>query len=144
MWKNIYDSILQSCTGITWTQFMHDNGAIGTTVRNKFFSSMYPYAGIYLLFFSIITCIVYYYYFNARFGNYYTQKIYYWNMFINSLLIGLSTFITGKVVLGAFICPTTPHVIWLSIINFFYGAILFFGISILIKWKSPMAKRTPF
>lgn len=144
MWKLLYDKLLQWLTSIPWAEFLKKHGAIGRTFRDRVYQDMYSYAGIYLLLISVISCIIYYYYLNSRFGNYYSNKSWCWWMFINSFLIALTTFITGKVIFGSFICPTTTHVIWLSIINFVYGLLLFFIISILVKWKSPMAKRTPF
>ena len=143
MWKNLYDEFLQRLT-VPWAEFIQKFASCGRTVRDKFFSDVYPWAAFWLIAFSIVVCVFYYYYLNTRFGKYYSKKSYFLIMFINSLLIAIVTFINGKIFLGAFICSATTQILWFSIINFLYGAILFFIISVCIKWKSFMGKRTPF
>lgn len=143
MWKNLYDGFLQKLTS-TWAEYLQRFTTCGRTVRDKFFSDIYSWAALWLILFSILSCAIYYYYLNAKFGKYYSRKSYFLTMLANSLLIAIATFISGRVILKSFICPTTTHLIWISIINFLYGAILFFLISIVIKWKSYMGKRTPF
>ena len=143
MWKNIYDSLLQKLT-TPWAEFLQKYSSCGRNVRDKFFSDIYSMSGLLLFLFSVLICCFFYYYLNARFGKYYSKKSYFLTMLINSLLIAIITFVTGKIILNDFICPTTIRILWLSIINFIYGAVLFFIVSVCIKWKSHMGKRTPF
>jgi len=143
MWKSLYDGFLQKLT-TPWAEFIQRFAACGRNVRDKFFSDVYSWAAFWLIILSLLICVFYYYYLNGKFGKYYSKKSYFFTMFINGLLIAIATYITGKNILGEFICQTTTHILWLSVINFLYGAILFFLISLCIKWRSFMGKRTPF
>jgi uncharacterized membrane protein len=143
MWKNIYDLLLQKLT-TPWAEFIQKYSSCGRNVRDKFFSDVYSLSGLWLILISIIICCFFYFYLNGRFGKYYSKKSYFFTMFINSSLITIATFVTGRIILHDFICPTTTRILWLSIINFFYGIIWFLFVSACIKWKSYMGKRTPF
>jgi hypothetical protein len=77
-------------------------------------------------------------------------------MCVTSLVIGVSTFLVAKSLVSVFLIPITPLILWLSLINAFYGVLLFFivsifcqGVAILCRRMfsldlSPMASRTPF
>lgn len=144
MWKSIYDSLLQALTS-PFATFIHSYGDCGRKVRDKFYTDIYPTIGLELFLITILILLIYYYYFNFRFGKYYSKVTYFTVLLINSLLVGVITYITAHSYLNKMICPVSSHLIWISIINFIYAAILYFLLSISIfKWLSPMGKRTPF
>lgn len=143
MFKSLFDDPLQSITS-SWALFLHKYGDVGKSVRDEFYMSMYPFAGFVLVIFSIISCLIYYYHMNRLFGDNYSKRTYFTTLIVNSLAIGIVTFTKARLLLKSFTCPTSPHIVGLALINFAFGAFLFFLISCFIKWNSPMGKRTPF
>lgn len=155
MWKNLYDSILQILAG-SWAKYLSANGAPGRLVRETFFNSIYPYSGLILITVSLIATLLFYFYFNRRFGRYYKLKCWFLWMLLSSLIISFSTFILTKSFLSSFLCPTSLLIIWQSVINLLYGFILFFVLSLIFQAiaiivrklfsfdMSPMGSRTPF
>lgn len=155
MWKNLYNWLLEMVTN-PWAYFVTKHSAQGRLVKDIFFASIYQYAGFILLTVSVVSCMLYYFYFNRRFGRYYTRRWWVLWMFSTSFLIGFSTFLVANSMLSAFLIPTMPLVLWLSLINAFYGIILFFFVSLICQGiailgrrifsfdLSPMASRTPF
>lgn len=143
MWKNLYDFLLQSLT-VTWAEFIQKNKSCGTLVRNNFQSKVYADVGLYLIVSTLIVTLFFYYYLNSKFGRYYSLKSWFIALLINSLLIGLLSYYATKSILDNPICDVSRHILWISIINASYAAILFFIVSIIFKIKSPMGKKTPF
>ncbi len=143
MWKNIYDSFFQILT-IPWNEYLQKYTDCGKLVMDKFYISIYPLSGVLLVVSTLLLCIIYYYWFNLRFGKFYKRKSYFFFMIINSFVIGLISFIVAKSYLAKFNCTVTSQYLNFGVINFTYGAVLFFIVSILIKKWSPMGKKTPF
>ena len=155
MWKYLYDAFLQKLTS-PWASFLTKFAKQGRLVRDVFFNDVYQYSGIILSAVCIISCLLYYFYFNKKFGKYYTKRSWFKWMFVTSLVIGVLTFFVGRSCVSSFLCPTTPLIAWLSVINFLYGLVLFFIISLVCQLiaimvrrlfsydLSPMASRTPF
>ncbi len=155
MWKNLYDTLLQTLT-TSWASYISSYSRQGRLVRDSFFNEIYQSAGAILVIVSLISTLLYYFYFNSQFGRYYKIKSWFKCMIFTSLLIGLATLIIGKSFLGSFSCPTFSLIMWLSIINILYGIILFFLLSVICQLfailvrklfyhdLSPMASRTPF
>lgn len=155
MWKSLYDSILQTLAG-SWAKYLSTNGAPGRLVRETFFNTIYPYSGLILIAVIIIATLLYYFYFNRRFGRYYKLRCWLLWMLLSSLIIGITTYFLAKSYMSSFLCPTSLLVIWQSVINFFWGIILFLFLSIFCQLVviavrkifsydlSPMGNRTPF
>ena len=155
MWKFLYDALLQLLTS-PWASYLTKFAKQGRLVRDVFFNDVYQYSGIILFSVCLISCLLYYFYFNKRFGGYYKKRTWVKWMISTAVIIGLLTFFVGRSSLISFLCPTTPIVAWLSFINFGYGIILFFILSLLCQLiavlvrrlfsydLSPMASRTPF
>jgi hypothetical protein len=155
MWKYFYDAFLQFLT-TSWASYLTKNAAQGRLVRDVFFNNIYQWSGIILFLGCLLSCLLYYFYFNKRFGSYYTKRSWFKFMFITSLLIGIVTFLVGRSFVSSFICPTAPLVAWISVINFFYAIFLFFILSVICQLVavsirrlfafdlSPMGSRTPF
>lgn len=155
MWKSLYDSLLQWLTS-PWAEYLNKNASQGRLVRDILFNDIYQYSGIILLSICLISCLLYYFYFNKRFGKYYKRRTWAIWMVITSIIVSLFTFIIGYSSLSSFLSPTTHLIAWLSVINFFYSLILFFILSIICQLVSilvrrlfsfdisPMASRTPF
>jgi len=155
MWKYFYDSLLQYLTS-PWASFITKNTAQGRLVRDSFYNSIYQNAGFILFSVCLISCFLYYFYFNRRFGRYYSTGSWLKWLFITSLIIGILTFFVGRASLNSFICPTMPLIAWLSVMNFIYSIFLFILSSVLCQLVaisvrrltpydiSPMGSRTPF
>jgi hypothetical protein len=143
MWKNLYDSFLQSMT-LTWADFMRINHSNGRLVRDNFQNKIYPEIGIYFIFVTVVMALFFYYYLNARFGRYYTLKSWLLILGLNSGIVWLVTYLRAKTILQGHVIDVSKQLLWIGIINAVYAALLFFVISVLIKWASPMGKRTPF
>lgn len=155
MWKSLYDALLQRLTS-PWAEYTNKYAKQGRLVRDMFFNDVYEYSGIILFSISTISCLLYYFYFNKRFGCYYKRRTWSKWMVITSILVGVVTFIIGYYSLTSFISPTTHLIAWLSVINLFYSLILFGILSSICqlvatavrRWFSydisPMASRTPF
>ena len=155
MWKNLYDSLLQILAG-PWAKYLSENGAQGRLVRDTFFNSIYPYSGLILIGITLIAALLFYFYFNNRFGKYYKVRTWFLWMLFSSLIIGICTFILSKSFLSSFMCPTNLLIIWQCLINLLYGLILFFVLSLVIQAiaiiirklfhidLSSMGSRTPF
>lgn len=155
MWKSLYDTLLQLLTS-PWAAYMNKYDKQGRLVRDIFFNDVYQYSGIILLSICSISCLLYYFYFNKRFGSYYKKRTWVKWMFTTALLVAILTFFVGRSSLSSFLSPTTPLIAWLSLINFIYSIFLFFFISIFCQLAavlsrrlfsydiSPMASRTPF
>lgn len=155
MWKSLYDGLLQLLT-IPWAEYLNENKRQGRLVRDTFFNEIYGWSGLVLLLVILISCVLYYFYFNRRFGRYYSLGTYFSWMIISSLLVGITTFIIARSFANDFISPTWSLVTWISFINIFYGVIMFFIISIVCQTiailvrkvlsidLSPMGSRTPF
>ena len=143
MWKLIYDKVFQLLT-IPWTEFIQRNADCGSNLRDRFYMDIYQSSGLILFIVTIIICFLYYYYFNNKFGNYYRKKTYFSFMITNSLVIGFFSYIIVKSNLSKLNCATSSQYLSIILINFLYGLILFFVISIIIKWWSTFGKRTPF
>jgi hypothetical protein len=143
MWKDLYDSFLQSMT-VSWAHFMAQNSSAGRVVRDDFQNRIYADAGLWLLVLSIGFSVIYYYYLNRRFGRYYSLGAWFVLLFISSLSVWLATWIRTRAILQDPSIDVSRQVLWMGLINAFYGAILFFLLALVLKWASPMGKRTPF
>ena len=155
MWKTLYDSLLQFLAG-DWAKYLADNKAPGRLVRDTFFNSIYPYSGLILIGITLGSTILFYFYFNNRFGRYYKVRTWFLWMLISSTIIGIFTFILTKSFLSSFICPTTLLIICQSLINLLWGFVLFFILSLVLQAMaiiirklfhidlSSMGSRTPF
>jgi magnesium-transporting ATPase (P-type) len=155
MWKILYDAVFTFFTS-PWAPFITKYTAQGRLVRDAFFANVYQYSGIILFSVCLISCLLYYFYFNKRFGSYHLKRTWFKWMIITSLIIGVLTYFVGRSFVSSFIIPTKPMMLWLSFINFFYGIFLFFIFSILCQLVailvrklfsydlSPMGNRTPF
>lgn len=154
MWKSLYDALLQLLTS-PWAAYMNKYDKQGRLVRDIFFNDIYQYSGIILFSTCIISCLLYYFYFNKKFGSYYKKRTWVKWMLSTSLLVGILTFFVGRSFLSTFLSPTTPLIAWLSVINLVYGIFLFLFLSIICQLIavlirklfsydiSPMASRTP-
>lgn len=143
MWKTIYDQFLQFLSS-SWALYIQQNASSGRAVRDKFYSSIYMDAGLLLMFTTFLGCILYYYYFNLRFGKYYTFGSWIKYALLICFVLAMLTYLTAYYRLNDLNSPTGYHTLFISLINFLYGLILFFVFSCLMKWGSPMGKRTPF
>jgi peptidoglycan biosynthesis protein MviN/MurJ (putative lipid II flippase) len=155
MWKYLYDGVLTFFTS-PWAPFITKYAAPGRLVRDVFFTNVYQYSGIILFTVCLISCLLYYFYFNKRFGNYHLKRTWFKWMIITSLIIAILTYFVGRSLVSSFIIPTNAMIIWLSAINFVYGIFLFIIISIFCQLAaiitrklfsydlSPMGYRTPF
>ena len=155
MWKYLYDALLQFLTS-SWASFLTKFANQGRLVRDTFFNEIYYYSGIILLFGCLGSCLLYYFYFNKKFGRYYFKKTWLKWMITTSFFIGLITFFVGKSFVSSFLFPINPLLIWMSVINFTYGLLLFFIFSLICQViaivvrritpydLSPMGSRTPF
>jgi hypothetical protein len=143
MWKSIYDSFLQLMT-VSWAEFIKKNKSTGSAVRDNFRINIYPEIGLYLIAISLALTLFYYYYLNLRFGKYYKQRAWFVILTVNSLIVGTITYLRADKLLDNPVIDVSKHLLWISLINAIYAAILFFIISLIIKWSSPMGKRTPF
>lgn len=155
MWKYIYDDILQLFTN-TWAYFLSKYSAQGRLVRDEIQNTGYQQSGILLVIICLLSCLLYYFYFNKRFGRYYSKQVWFLWMFSTALSVAVATYLSVNSLLKPFVIPATPLVAGLSIINFFYGLILFFILSLIFQLisivirrifaidLSPMASRTPF
>lgn len=155
MWKYLYDALLQLVTN-PWAYFLTKFGKQGRLVRDIFFNDVYQYSGIILFSVCTLSCLLYYFYFNKRFGRYYKKRSWVKWMVVTSIIVALLTFIVGRSFVSSFLFSATSLVVWLSVINFFYTLFLFFFISIICQLfailirrifsydLSPMASRTPF
>jgi hypothetical protein len=143
MWKFIYNKIFQLFT-MSWTDYLQKSGECGINVQEKFETYIYQTSGFVLFGFTISFCVLFYYYFNLKFGNYYKLKTFLIFMLLNSSIIGIFTYIIVRSNLSKFSCIFSGQYLSFSFINFLYGMILFFIISIVIKKWSPMGYKTPF
>lgn len=143
MFKHLFDSLLQGMT-VSWAEYIQKNTDSGLAFRDMFYENLYRDAFFLLLFVSVLTTFIYYLYLNANFGTYYSLKWYFFLMLTNSCVIFIASQLILYYSLKRFNCPTGPHIFSLSVISFVYGLITFFIISMLLKWFSPMGKKTPF
>ena len=143
MWKSIYDSFLQLMT-VSWAEFIRINKSTGRIVRDNFQSKVYPEIGLYLIAITLVLSLFYYYYLNFRFGKYYKKRAWVVILILNSSVVGIVTYLRANNLLDNPVIDVSKHLLWISLINALYAAILFFIFSLIIKWKSPMGKRTPF
>lgn len=142
-WKSLYDSLLQFLAG-SWAEFTKGCGSAGRIVRDNFQKNVYPGIGIYLFVITIIFILFYYYYLNSKFGRYYSIKSWLFALLSNSSIVFLITYLRTKAILDSPVCNVSKQILFISIINAFFAAILFLILSFISKWRSPMAKRTPF
>lgn len=143
MWKSLYDSFLQLMT-MPWAKFIQDKKSCGRIVRDSFQNKIYGEIGLYAIAIAVFFSVFFYYYLNSKFGRYYAFKSWVVTLLLTSVLVGLATYFGAKNILDNPICDVSMHLLWISIINAVYAGVLFFAISLVIKWKSPMGKRTPF
>lgn len=142
MWKLLYDQLVQLLT-IGHAQYVQRYETAGRGVRNMLYTSTYLNAGVVLVATSLTVCVLYYYYFNMRFGRYYSSASWFRFAIINMVLTAVVTFLIVHNDLGKMSIPVKGYYFSLTLINIVYSIILFFIISMLIKWKSPMGKRSP-
>lgn len=142
MWKALYDIFLQSMT-TSWARFLTENKTVGKSVRDNFQNRIYPEIGLYMIVITFVSCLFFYYYLNLKFGRYYSALSWFIALSVNSVLVGIVTYRVGKKMLGGPPIDVSGHLLWISIINSIYAIGLFFLLSAIMKWKSPMGKRTP-
>lgn len=142
-WKNLYDSFLQSLTS-TWGEVLRTCGSEGRLIKDNFQNKVYPDIGLYLAGVTLITVLIYYYYLNAKFGRYYSIWFWFLTLLSNSIIIFLITYMRTQSILNSPVCNINRHILYISFINAFFAALLFFIMSLIVKWKSPMGKKTPF
>jgi len=155
MWKYLYDALMQFFTS-PWASFLTKYAAQGRLIRDAFFNSVYQCSGIILFLVCLISCLLYYFYFNKKFGNYYTKGTWFKFMFWTSFIVGVLTYIVGLQFVHLFLPPTWALLFCISVINFVYCLFLFFIFSIVCQLVSigvrrltsydlsPMGSRTPF
>lgn len=143
MWKALYDEALQSFT-MRHAQLIQKYGTPGIKVKDTLTTSTYQDVGTLLIIITLIACITYYYYFNSRFGRYYSTGSWFKFMAIAAVFVAIGTLAVVVGDLSKSTVPVKNYYFWLTFINIIYTAFLFFIISLLIKWGSPMGKRTPF
>jgi len=155
MWKNLYDGILQSLHK-NWAAYIAEYASQGRKVRDTFFNEVYPYSGLLLFGICLLSCLLYYFYFNKRFGRYYSLRTWFSWLLVTAGLAGMLTFWTGLSSMSPFHCPTSLMITYMAIINTLYALFLFFLFSLLCQTAaimvrrlspydiSPMASRTPF
>jgi hypothetical protein len=155
MWKAIYDYLLTFFTD-SWASFLVKNPTQGRLIKNIFDNSLYGTSGFILLFFCGVACLLYYFYFNKKFGRYYSGKSWAKCMFLTATLVFIATLINGYFKLHTFITPTLLLYGVLSLINFVYSIFVFTIFSVICQLVaiavrrltpydiSPMASRTPF
>lgn len=132
MWKNLYDSLLQLFAG-DWAKYIAENKAPGRLVRDTFYNSIYPYSGLILIGITLLAAVLFYFYFNNRFGRYYKVRTWFLWMLVTSVTIGICTFILTKSFLESFICPKTLLIICHSLINLFFGLVVFLILSLVLQ-----------
>lgn len=142
-WKSLYDSFLQLLSG-SWAEVMRRCGSSGRIVRDNFQNNVYPDIGLYLAGITLISVFFYYFYLNVKFGRYYSIRFWFLTLLLNSIVIFFITYLRTKSILDSPVCNINKHILYVSLINAFFAAILFFIISLIVKWKSPMGKKTPF
>jgi hypothetical protein len=143
MWELLYDGPIQGTT-TPWRDYIHQYKSCGRMVQNHFQSSIYSWIGLELVAISFVFMLLYYYYFNYRFGRYYAMKSWIVTLSFNSITVALATYLTANSVLDNPICSVSTQLLWITLINALYAAVVFTLLSVLFKWWSPMAKRTPF
>jgi len=143
MWQKLYDSFLQFMT-VSWADFLRMNRSAGRAVKDSFQYKVYPEVGLSLLVIGGMFAFFYYYYLNARFGRYYSVKSWLVMLFISSIVVGVVTYLRTKSILDGPSIDVSQQLLSLSLINTIYAAFLFLLMSLIIKWYSPMGKRTPF
>lgn len=143
MWKIIFDNFFQTLN-LPWSQYLQKYTECGRSVMDSFYYNIYPTSGVWLIIISLIFCFLFYYYFNYRFGRYYTIKWYIVFSVLNCFFVFIVTFGIAYFNLHKFSCVIFSLYLIFGLINSLYSALIFFIISILIKWWSPMGKRTPF
>jgi len=159
MWKILgkflYDYLLQ-LTVIKWPEYLQENKALGSQVRAIFYKDIYSWGTIILISITLISTLLFYLYFNKKFGRYYSIRSWFTWLLVTSVIIGVITYLVGSSFLSSFTVPITLLMVWLSIINMFYAMVLFLMLSIILqllaifvrkafsKDLSPMGSRTPF
>lgn len=143
MWKLFYDGPIQTAT-MPWSEYIQRYRSCGSTVQGNFQSNVYSLIGLEMVVISLVFALIYYYYFNYRFGRYYSGKSWGFTLALNSVVVAIATYFTTSAILDDPLCGVTSQTTWITIINFLYAGLMFFIFSIIMKWKSPMAKRTPF
>lgn len=144
MWKRLYDGPLESFT-VRWSSFINasDDTAFAEELRRIFTTDVYSYAGYTLLLVTGICCYLYYYVLAKKPGYYF--KLRYWLLFmgISAMIVLAATYFLSASELKKFSSLRPPSFAWnLAVINTLYSLVLFWIISVFIKWGSP-AKTTP-
>lgn len=142
MWRSLYDPLLQALTA-TWAAFIRSNSSDGKEIQDLFREKIYPEIALILVLVVVSFGVFYYYYLNLRFGRYYSIKTWWAILGIASIVAGIITYWKAHKILDNPLVDVSNHLLWIGIINAVYAAILFFIFSLMIKWRSPMGKRTP-
>lgn len=159
MWKDLgkflYDNLLPLLT-TKWPDYIKDNKGLGRMVRETFINEIYPLGSILLISITLVSTLFFYFYFNKRFGKYYSLKSWFSWLLFTSVIVGLATSLMSFYQLKTFNVSTTSFSIWIGVINMLFAMILFFGFSMLFQILSilirkifnydlsPMGNRTPF
>jgi len=143
MWKSLYDALLQALT-VSWAEYIRSSSSAGKMIRDNFQHNIYPDIGLIFLVVATVFGVFYYYYLNFRFGRYYTNRTWWFILGLSSITSGLITYWKVKTMLNNPIVDVSHQLLWIGIINAAYAGVFFFMVSLLIKWFSPMGKRTPF
>ena len=144
MWKSLYDGFLQAVS-TKWTLFIAQASEqdIALKVRNTFNNDIYPSVGVMLIAVTLFFCLLYYYGLNNLPGYYFKIKYWFLFMLISVLSIAFLTyFLSSNEVKMFSIVKPQKFITALVMVNMFYSIILFYILSICIKWITP-AKTTP-
>jgi hypothetical protein len=139
----LYDFALEKVT-TSWSNYVESNSDCGADVKAKFQGTLYGQLGLYCLLITAVSLLLYYFYFNSRFGRYYKNRHWMLFLFLSSLAIFVCTMFIGNAAVKELECKTDQLVYWLALINAFYGAFAFGLLSFLVRLKSPMGRYTPY
>ena len=144
MWKSLYDPLLELFT-LKWSTFIAQSvdSDLAQQLRNTFRNDIYAKAGSVLVIVTGLTCFFYYYVLAKRPGYYFKLKYWFTCLLAAAVIVfTLTYFLSASEVKMFSAVKPLKFTFNLAVINTLYSAILFWIISIFIKWWSP-AKTTP-
>lgn len=108
-----------------------------------FTEQIYPQVGAALLVITVVAAALYYYWLGWTTATLNMLRHWFIALAINSAFCMLTVLGVSRLVLGGWDVDA-PIVFTLSLIQALYAALLFTVTSVVIKWGSPHARRTPF
>ncbi len=139
----MYDWLLQKLT-VTWVSYIQRYAECGTLVKERIQGDVYPYLYPIFVITAITVVLLYYFYFNVKYGTYHTKKWYVIFMLIGFVIVFISSALLTYLTLKKFPCANNAQFIYLAFINSLYYAMLYFISSVILKRYSRMGKSTPF